>query len=82
MAQMRRELLRDVGEAHTGPRWQSELARDLNIADRTMRRWLSGSDNLPDGVALDLMRLCTERAQTLDDLTGSLRFVTAGEGNA
>ena len=70
---MTSHLLRDTGEALYGPRWQSELARDLNVADRTMRRWVAGTDELPQGVALDLLRLCNERAQTLDDLRGRLK---------
>ncbi|PPQ33261.1 hypothetical protein CCR94_02340 [Rhodoblastus sphagnicola] len=67
------KLLRDTGEALYGSRWQSELARDLNVADRTMRRWAAGTDDPPQGVAIDLLRLCDERAQTLDELRGRLR---------
>jgi hypothetical protein len=70
---MSSKLLRDSGEALYGARWQSELARDLNVADRTMRRWLAGADDLPPGVALDLLRLCEERAQALDDLAERLK---------
>lgn len=46
---MSSRLLRDVGEALYGPRWQSDLARDLHVADRTMRRWLAGADDMPPG---------------------------------
>jgi len=35
-----RVWLAQVGEALYGQRWQSELARELNVSDRTMRRWL------------------------------------------
>lgn len=66
-------LLRDAGEALYGPRWQSDLARDLGVADRTMRRWLAGADDMPPGVALDLWRLCEERAQAIDDVRGRLK---------
>jgi methylphosphotriester-DNA--protein-cysteine methyltransferase len=62
------DLLRDVGEALYGPRWQSDLARDLGVSDRTMRRWLARTDDLPPGVALDLLRLCEERAAQLDEV--------------
>jgi hypothetical protein len=65
---MSSNLLRDTGEALYGPRWQSELARDLNVADRTMRRWTAKTDDLPQGVALDLLRLCDKRAQTLNEI--------------
>ena len=68
--------LRDAGEALYGPRWQSDLARDLNISDRTMRRWAAGTD-MPPGVAIDLSRLCEERAQALDDVRDRLKAASA-----
>jgi transcriptional regulator with XRE-family HTH domain len=36
------DLLRQVGEALYGARWQSPLAADLGVSDRTVRMWLSG----------------------------------------
>jgi hypothetical protein len=69
---MSSRLLKRCGEALYGPRWQSELARDLDVSDRTVRRWVAGSDDVPDGVYLDLLRLCNERAAVLDDLIGAL----------
>lgn len=74
---MSSKLLRDAGEALYGPRWQSDLARDLHVSDRTIRRWISGADDLPAGVALDLLRLCDERAQALDDMRGRLLAASA-----
>lgn len=41
------ELLVATGEALFGPRWQSNLARELGVYDRTMRRWAAG-DGIPD----------------------------------
>lgn len=66
------KLLHDCGEALYGPRWQSELARDLGCSIRTMQRWAIGSTDIPGGVYLDLLRLTMERAQTLDDLAQTL----------
>jgi len=68
------KLLTDVGEALYGPRWQSDLARDLIISDRTVRRWAAGIDDLPPGVALDLLRLCHARGQAIDDVVERLRL--------
>lgn len=70
---MKIDLLIKSGEALYGPRWQTELARDLNVTDRTMRRWVSTADDLPPGVALDLWRLCEERAADLTDLSEHLK---------
>jgi hypothetical protein len=39
---MTTKLLSDVGEALYGPRWHTDLSRDLGVADRTMRRWMAG----------------------------------------
>ena len=66
-------LLVECGEALYGPRWQSELARDLQVSDRTMRRWVAGTTDMPAGLYLDLLRLTQERAAALDALESRLR---------
>lgn len=66
-------LLVEAGEALYGPRWQSELARALDVNDRTVRRWASGAVDMPWGVYLDLLRLTHERASALDGLADRLR---------
>lgn len=66
-------LLHDAGEALYGSRWQTEIARALRVSDRTIRRWASGVDDLPPGVALDLWRLCEERMLALDVVRDRLR---------
>ena len=66
-------LLSDVGKALYGPRWQSELARDLGVSIRTMQRWAAGSSGLPKGLYVDLLRLTQERAASLDALAPRLR---------
>lgn len=57
--------LREAGEALYGARWQADLARDLGVADRTVRRWLAGSSAIPPGLGAELRRLCRERAAQL-----------------
>lgn len=66
-------LLVEAGEALYGPRWQSDLARDLAVSDRTVRRWAAGTTDLPAGVYMDLLRLTQERAAMLDALAQRLR---------
>lgn len=70
-----RSLLRAVGEALYGPRWQSDLARDLDVSDRTVRRWVAGAVRMPPGVVTDLRRLCDERVRALNHLRDSLMGV-------
>ena len=71
------KLLETAGEALYGPRWQSELARALDVSDRTVRRWVSGVDKVPPGVFVDLLRLTQERALTLDALADDLKRAAA-----
>lgn len=66
-------LLVECGEALFGPRWQSELARALQVSDRTVRRWVAGTSEVPPGLYVDLLRLTQERAAVLDDLAPRLR---------
>lgn len=65
-------LLHECGEALYGSLWQSALARDLGVSDRTMRRWCAGSADVPVGLYTDLLRLTQERAAILDALAGRL----------
>ncbi len=57
-------LLRRVGEALFGLRWQSALAIELDVSDRTMRRWVSG-DPIPHGVWGELRDLVVVRGHVL-----------------
>lgn len=66
-------LLVECGEALYGPRWQCELARALNVSDRTMRRWVADTSAVPAGLYADLLRLTQERAALLDALAPRLR---------
>ncbi len=66
-------LLVECGEALYGQQWQSALARDLGVADRTVRRWVAGTSEVPAGLYLDLLRLTQERAAVLDALAPRLR---------
>jgi transposase-like protein len=66
-------ILVECGEALYGPRWQSELARDLGVADRTVRRWVAGTSDVPAGLYVDLLRITQERAAALDALAERLR---------
>lgn len=66
-------LLVECGEALFGPRWQTDLARELGVADRTVRRWAAGTQEMPRGAYTDLLRLTQERAGLLDSLAGRLR---------
>jgi len=60
--------LRDVGEALYGPFWQSEMARELEVAVRTIQRWLAGDSPIPSSIGAELRIFMALRKYTLDDL--------------
>jgi len=60
-------LIREIGEVIYGERWQSALARDLGISDRTVRHWIRGVNSPRPGVYVDLSRIALEAAADLDD---------------
>lgn len=67
------KLLADTGRALYGERWQSEVARALDVSDRTVRRWVAGDDAPRPGVYVDLLRLVVERQADLELVEGRLR---------
>ncbi|MFD9897454.1 hypothetical protein ACFWYE_04665 [Mesorhizobium sp. NPDC059025] len=67
------KLLKEAGEALYGPRWQSDLARDLNVTTNTLRRWTLSEDALSPYVAEQLYWICQERAGLLDDIAERLQ---------
>ena len=66
------ELLREVGEALYGPLWQSEMARELEVAIRTVQRWAAGDNAIPPGVFVDLGGKVRERRAALAGLARKL----------
>lgn len=56
---------RETGEALFGPTWQTELARQLDVAVRTVQRWASGERGIPLTLCWELSELCQTRARAL-----------------
>lgn len=69
-------LLHDAGEALYGPRWQSDIAHDLEMSDRHIRRLAAGTAKLTPGMAQDLLRICEERAAKLAEVIRHLKKAT------
>jgi hypothetical protein len=65
--------LRRIGEALYGERWQTPLAGDLDVSDRTIRRWLDGSRAIPESLPGELARLIAARTARLQQLAAELR---------
>ena len=58
----------EIGEALFGPRWQSELARALEMSDRHIRRLTSGEAQLTPGILGDIRKIAIARGQAIADL--------------
>lgn len=70
---MTSSLLIDVGRALWGERWQTEMARALQVSDRTIRGWAAGERPTPPGIFVDLLRIVIERQALLDDLVAKIK---------
>lgn len=60
-----------------GERWQSEMARALNVGDRRVREWVSGERKPPAGVWADIAAMIRQRGQEGLALLHSLSASTA-----
>jgi len=66
-------LLAAAGHALYGDRWKTELARDLKVAERTVRRWATGEFGIPPGLAGDVLDLLHERGLAIAAVRRRLR---------
>jgi hypothetical protein len=66
-------LLRTTGEKLFGEHWQSDLSGALGVNERSLRRWLSGQDEIPEGVWADLLRLIETRWIDIRELEYQVR---------
>lgn len=57
--------LKEIGELLYGDRWQSALARDLEVTDRTVRRWAAGKFRVAADVPRKLRKVMAARATLL-----------------
>lgn len=67
------KLFQKCGEALFGTHWRVELGAALNVSERTVRRWVAGDFEIPDGAWQDLKRLLVERGKDLRDLAAAIK---------
>ncbi len=58
------ELRRHCSRLYGAHRWQTALSRELDVNDRTVRRWAAGASPVPQTVAL-----CVRLMVFLDELS-------------
>jgi hypothetical protein len=77
------DLLRLVGEALYGERWQSPLAGDLGVSDRAVRYWLSAVNPCPDDIGTRLLTVVVRKREAMGDLEATiLQRLLPGGGSA
>jgi len=54
---MTADELAGIGERIFGPRWQRVMSAALGVNYRTLQRWATGHNAIPDSVASDVRRL-------------------------
>lgn len=59
-------MLQAVGEALYGPRWTMDLSRELRVSDRTIRRWASDPNSIPDGLWGELLDVLMSHSKNID----------------
>ena len=72
------ELIRAVGPALWGDRWQSPLSYALPVASRTVRRWAAGSAEPHADTWARLAMLMRERITELNRLLPEVERRAAG----
>jgi hypothetical protein len=67
---MTADELAAAGRALYGERWQTSLAMDLHVADRTMRRWLVSETPIPNGIERELREVLVKRVKEIGGMIG------------
>lgn len=56
------DMLIKAGNLLFGERWQSDLARAVDVGDRRVREWVSGERSIPPGIWVDIAALLRQRS--------------------
>ena len=65
-------MIEEIGRALYGRHFQGELAKDLEVSDRTFRRWIAGTADIPDGVYKDLANLLKKRMELIKQIQAKI----------
>ena len=69
--------LERIGPLLFGPEWQTPLAAALEVAPRTVRRWLSGERAVPENLANDLKPIIEAQIRPLAARLRALQSLAA-----
>lgn len=67
------DTLKQTGVALYGPRWQTNLARDLNLSDaRRVRQWVAGERRIPPHIWPEVGKLVAAKISNLETVKEEL----------
>jgi hypothetical protein len=70
-----REVLAEIGEALYGPSWKLPMASDLEVDDRSLRRWIQ-TGQIPKGVWKELAESLNKKNSEIKKLmTAAISFM-------
>jgi hypothetical protein len=72
------DLIRAVGEALFGTRWQTDMSDALGVGDRSVRRWAAGETEPAPGVWRELLEAIEARQAQLARVRDAVSRRTAG----
>lgn len=70
------ELLARIGNALYGSRWQTDMAHDLEVNTRTIRRWTTGEWPIPNDRWRQIWRLMIGKSERIERMARELNGVT------
>lgn len=62
-----------VGRALYGDQWQSPMARELNMSERSIRYMVAGERGIHEGIVRDLLAICEAHRAELIEVAKMLR---------
>ncbi|WP_342711433.1 hypothetical protein AAFG13_06070 [Bradyrhizobium sp. B124] len=74
------QLLIKIAILLFGNNWQSGLAAETGIADRTLRRWIAGTAPVPLGVWNDVLQLLSTRSSEIEHMRTRLAGLLPAPG--
>jgi hypothetical protein len=74
------ELLRACGpKLRDAGQWQTGLAQELGITDRSLRRFVAGAQPVPVGIWRTLLQILQRRQRELDDLAKAIEHAVGAD---
>lgn len=66
------ETFERAGQMLHGEAWRLPLSRDLDVGERSVRRWANGESPIPEGIWSELRTLLTAHSAAARDLAKEL----------